>query len=319
MTIKVLLLVPALLGAQQTPIFRSAVDLVRVPAVVTDRAKPVRGLTAKDFTLLDSHVAQTVDVTPLSDLALDVTVVLDVSGSVNGPALDELRGDVQAIAASLQSHDRIRLITFGEAVRDVFGFQPGGGPLPVDRIRGGGLTSLYAALAAALMTDPATDRPQLVFALTDGLDTISFFDARRIVALANATRAALYVALVKPSEASVHSSDDGDALDREHTRVSYPTGGAFNGATVERIAGIYSGGPNVSALKNAVVRTGGALYDKNPGTLVSRFQRALDDFRSGYLLTYTPAGVARGGWHEIAVRTTRRHYSVRARGGYDGG
>jgi hypothetical protein len=51
------------------------------------------------------------------------------------------------------------------------------------------------------------------------------------------------------------------------------------------------------------------------------FLRALDDFRSSYVLRYSPHGVAAGGWHEIAVRVTRpgRGYVVRARKGYVGG
>jgi hypothetical protein len=50
------------------------------------------------------------------------------------------------------------------------------------------------------------------------------------------------------------------------------------------------------------------------------FLRALDDFRTSYVLRYAAEGVARAGWHEIAVRVIKpgTRYDVRARKGYGG-
>lgn len=114
----------------QPQTFRSGVELVRVPVFVTDGTRPIAGLTAADFTLLDQNVPQTATAIPLERQAVDVTLVLDVSGSVQGRALDQLRADVTTIARSLQPDDRVRLITFGETVTDVFGFQPGAPSCP---------------------------------------------------------------------------------------------------------------------------------------------------------------------------------------------
>jgi VWA-like domain (DUF2201) len=311
--------VPGAIEGQQ-PTFRSTVDVVRIPAVVTENGRAVNGLTAGDFELLDANVKQTIDVTPVEGQPVDVTLVLDTSASVSGPALDALRADVQTIAEGLQPNDRVRLITFGGQVHDVFGLQPGGAALPVDRIHGGGVTSLYAALGSALMIDPGIDRPELVFALTDGLDTASFFDAKRLVTIAGSTTASLYVALVKSTDTVLRTSESGEALAGEHTTVEYAPSrrAVLEGQTVTRTFGSYVGGPNVASLKAAVARTGGALYQNASGTLVSRFQSALAEFRSGYVLSYRPAGSPRPGWHDIVVHTTNRRYTVRARGGYDG-
>jgi hypothetical protein len=306
-------------AARQQPTFRSTVDAVRIPAVVTEGGRAVNGLTAGDFELLDANVKQTIEVVPVEGQPVDVTLVLDTSGSVSGPALDALRTAVQAIADGLQPNDRVRLITFGGQVRDVFGLKPGGTAIPIDRIRGGGVTSLYAALGSALMIDPAIDRPQLVFALTDGLDSASFFDAKRVVALAGSTTACLYIALVKSTDAVLRTSDDSGPLAGEHTTTQYAPSrrGVLEGRTVTRTFGSYVGGPNVASLKAAVARTGGALYQNVSGTLVARFQAALSEFRSGYVLSYTPSA-PRGGWHEIVVKVKNPKYTVRARGGYDG-
>ena len=46
--------------------------------------------------------------------------------------------------------------------------------------------------------------------------------------------------------------------------------------------------------------------------------RILDEFRSSYVLRYTPRGVDRPGWHEIDVRIVRPgSFTVRARKGYE--
>lgn len=304
---------------QPTTTFRSAVEAVRVPAVVTDGSHAVAGLTAADFELLDSNVPQTIEARPIEGQPLDVTLVLDVSGSLEGPALNALRGDVQTIAESLQPSDRVRLVTFGSTVSDLFGFQSGGAPLAVDRIVTGGLTSFYDALAAALMVDPEIERPQLVFALTDGMDNTSFLDARRVASLAGTTPPTLYLALVDPNQ-PVRRFDNGtNPLTTEQSAIEYAekSGSVYEGfSIVRRSAGPFMGPPDVQTLKAAVARTGGAFYDKVHDSLPDRFAKALEDFRSGYLLSYTPTGVPAPGWHEIVVRTKNHRYTVRARGGY---
>lgn len=314
-----LVILSATQTATQPQTFRSGVELVRVPVLVTDGTRPIAGLTAADFTLLDQNVPQAATAIPLERQPVDVTLVLDVSGSVQGRALDQLRADVTTIARSLQPDDRVRLITFGETVTDVFGFQPGGAQLPLDRIASGGATSLYAALGAALIVDPSNDRPQLVFALTDGIDNASFLDAGRIAALASVSSASLYIALVDSSEPVQRFAGASDPLAAERSTLTYrPSRGSVyeQHPVVTRSVGPYVLGPNLPALRAAVAHTGGALYDKAPGTLPARFQHALDDFRGGYLLSYAPTGVTRGGWHDIVVHANNPHYTVRARSGY---
>ena len=108
---------------------------------------------------------------------------------------DEARKEF-AIAESLQPNDRFRLITFAGDATDVSGLQPGGVRFPVDRISGGGATSLYNALAAALISFPQSDRLQVVFGFSDGLDNMSFLDASGLAVLAGYSKAMLYLTLV---------------------------------------------------------------------------------------------------------------------------
>jgi len=310
-------------GAQQ-PTFRSGVDVVAVPVAVTDRGRPVAGLKAADFEILDSGVAQRLTGTVLlENLPVDVTLVLDSSGSVKGRALDQLKVDVQSMANDLQLSDRVRLLTFADEVADVFGLQPAGARLPVERIEGGGATSFYAALAAALMLQPSADRPHLIFAASDGRDNSSFLDANRILALSGYSNASLYVALVDPSEALLRVEDPKTAPPEQST-VVVPLNrrkGLLSGIqAVSRSTGQFVGGPNLPLLKGIVARTGGVLYEHPAsGTLPEMFREAVADFRSAYVLNYTPEGVERAGWHDITVRVKKGRYTIRARKGYDGG
>jgi len=46
------------------------------------------------------------------------------------------------------------------------------------------------------------------------------------------------------------------------------------------------------------------------------FGKALNELRARYLLTYSPAGVSREGWHDVRVTLTNARGDVTARPGY---
>lgn len=289
----------AVVSAEQAPTIRSGVDGVVVPVSVTEAYRPVPGLTSSDFTLQDNGVAQDFTCTTGESLSVDVTLLIDTSASVKGKALEQFNADVQRIAESLSPNDRLRLITFAGDATDVSGLQPGGVSMPIGQITAGGATSLYNAVAASLIASPRSDRPQLVFAFSDGLDNMSFLDASGLVSLAGHSHAVLYLTLVtNPAPTSARG-------------VFLSQG---NGRFVP-----YDGGPNRRLLDEAANRTGGAVYQRAAGTSLSAlFAQALDEFRSSYLLTFTPQGVKAGGWHTLTVKTKVPGRRVRSRTGYEG-
>ncbi|HEY6357765.1 MAG TPA: VWA domain-containing protein, partial [Vicinamibacterales bacterium] len=286
------------------PTFRARAEAVAVQVVVHDKAQPVTGLTEADFELTDNGVRQAVATASLAAVPIDVTIVLDTSGSVEGLALAQFKTDVQAMNDRLATSDRIRLICFADAVSDVFGLQPAGTKLPLDAITGGGMTQLYTALAAALVMTSGIDRPQLVLAFTDGRDSESYADADRILSLAPFSAGSVYLVLSESTSSSEMRASELSSI----RGVIYSAHGAF------------AGGPNRSALRALAQRTGGTLYERPAGeALPTIFQKLLADFRTGYVLTYIPTGVPRGGWHEIRVQSKNPVYTIRARDGYDGG
>ena len=66
--------------------------------------------------------------------------------------------------------------------------------------------------------------------------------------------------------------------------------------------------------------TGGRLFAiESTKDLSATFSKILEEFRMRYLVSYSPQGVARGGWHRLEVRVKNRNVSVKARPGYFAG
>jgi hypothetical protein len=65
--------------------------------------------------------------------------------------------------------------------------------------------------------------------------------------------------------------------------------------------------------------TGGRPYEGDDRSdLSATFRAILDEFRDRYLVTCTPRGVPRDGWHALDVEVTRPGARVKARPGYQG-
>jgi VWFA-related protein len=70
-------------------------------------------------------------------------------------------------------------------------------------------------------------------------------------------------------------------------------------------------------LEELTALTGGRLYEvERTQHLESVFLGVLEEFRHRYLVSYTPRGVSRSGWHQLEVRVNQRGVTVKARPGY---
>src|SRR5262245_61615421 len=99
-----------------TPTFRTRGEGVRIDVLVTDRERPVAGLTTKDFALTDHGIAQTVEAASLATLPLDIILVLDLSVSLGEEGLQHLARGADALLARLKPEDRAALVTFSQVV-----------------------------------------------------------------------------------------------------------------------------------------------------------------------------------------------------------
>lgn len=313
-------IVAAVLGAAvaraQVPVFRAGVDAVIVDVDVRDGGRPVASLVAADFELLDNGVAQTVDARSLKDVPLDVTLLVDASGSVDGRRLDRLKSGVRDTAQWLRADDRWTVIAIEHVLREIVPMQPPRVTAAVDALRASGGTALYDGLGAALMQPTMPGRRQLIVAYTDGDDTSSILDPASLLEIARRSDALMDIVVpVENARDQAGAPRSGSMAQQTDSLVNRATSVAQQTTTAD------GGFPNERTLTELTTRTGGRLLVVDYKDSVSAtFKQVLDEYRTSYLLQYTRTGVAAPGWHDLVVRVKRPgHLDVRARRGYWGG
>jgi VWFA-related protein len=287
------------------PQYRSAIDLVTMNVSVHEGTRVKAGLTPEDFELRDNGVVQSLRDFAREPLPLDVTLLIDLSGSVRDDQRKRIDEAANDVAKSLRPDDRGGLIVFAGGIAEHR-------PLtrPPFRIRLGdavGLrvgTSLYDAIALALTPPPVADRRSLLIVMTDGVDTTSFLDVRRLVDLAKYThpRVDLIIAHDEITTATLRRMRDGRAEDAASPLFT----------VLEQMLKLER------SIEPVVDLTGGQVAIHGEGGDYGRtFLNAIDEFRASYVLRYVATGVARGGWHEVQVTIKRPgNFSVRTRRGY---
>jgi von Willebrand factor type A domain len=279
---------------QDRPVFRVESDIVSVNVSVRQGNRPVANLRAGDFQLFDNGVPQVVHSVAIQSVPVDVTLVIDVSGSVIG-SLEKTKADVATIASLLESSDRLRVLVFSTKVSEVMPLREVGDSINVSAWQDGGLSAVNEAIVTGLITPSTLGRSQLVVCVTDGRDNMSAIDAATVVEVARRSEAVLYVATV-----------GGNGF-----RLQIPP---------KPVEGVAESG--IESLDKAATSTGGGILRQGlfRGSLVESVRAVFADFRQSYVLTFRPDGVARTGWHELAVKLSRPgNYSVQARRGYFAG
>jgi VWFA-related protein len=146
--------------SQQT-VFKARQDLVRLDIMVADRNKPIVGLTAADFTVLDDGVPQKIDFVSYDELPLNVALNLDASGSIAGQRLQDLRAAGRAVLDQLRKDDRAALVSFSETVSLHTELTTDWSHLRnvLDESQSRGQTSLVDASLAGLVVAASSKRP----------------------------------------------------------------------------------------------------------------------------------------------------------------
>jgi VWFA-related protein len=286
------------LGQSTAPTFRAGVDVVTVDALVTEGARAVTGLTARDFELRDSGVIQAIDTVSVDEAPVSVLLALDTSNSVEGPTLAHLKDAATAAVDALAANDRAAILTFADAVtlRADWGTPSAAIRQAIATATAGGSTSLYdAAYAAVTLRDALPARRFFVLLFSDGGDTSSWLPARAMLERARRADAVVYLVTLRPP--------------RPDARLEYRAG-----------VDLWKEGDRpaaVPAIVELTTMTGGqAFMASRPDRLREAFSAIVTQFRSRYLITYRPRGVDAGGWHPIELKVSGRTAAIRARRGY---
>ena len=269
----------ALAVAPAPQVFRATTEVVLVDVLVREGSRPVRNLTAADFIVYDAGAPQPIDQASVEQLPIDLTLLLDTSGSTKAVA-EQFRRGAGRVAAMLGPDDRVRLMAFATEVAELSPLlralpAPGATIQPPS-----GGTSLYDALllTMARRTDPA--RRHVIVTFTDGEDTTSVSQPVDVTSGARMSESVVH--LVVPAEA------------------------LGSGGTVPS---------RLRAVNDAVEMAGGSIAPLS-GDAVDALKRIFEDLRQSYLLRYTPTWKALPGWHSLSVRVTTPGVTIRARRGY---
>ena len=279
-------------AAQPPAVFKVNQVVVSVNVSVKDRNRPVTGLTSRDFALWDNGVPQGIQSISVEDVPVDVTLFLDTSGSTV-TAHQAMARAVERVRGMLRASDRFRVLTIGLTVDTAVPWRSPQGPLELDLLEVHGISLIFDAVFAALAHTPEPGRRHLIIALTDGEDGCSVVSEEAVGAAAERSDALLHWVEMRGL------SGDHDT----HLGATCP----------ERLRRW------TTRLQKATEVSGGEWHRgwvSGRGDPVRAFERVFSEFRQSYVLTYSPDGVPRGGWHTLRVEVPGRRLTVRARGGY---
>lgn len=209
---------------------------------------------------------------------INVILALDVSASTDGQRQADLRRASEVLLSGLVAGDRAALTTFSHAV--------------TARTK---LTEDLGSVRASL----GRIRPSGETAVLDGVFV------------------ALMTAQAQPGRSLLVLCTDG------YDTSSWLTSGEAIEAAKRSNAVIYAvtaadGGAEADLRELTDITGGQTIKVASSRDLTATFQRVLSDFRSRYVLTFTPRDVDPGGAHRLDVRVKRPNLTVKARPGYVG-
>jgi Ca-activated chloride channel homolog len=260
----------------QQATFSSRAFVVRVDVLATEKGIPVSGLTAADFELLDNDVPQSIDVVDTQEVPVNAVLALDTSASTAGKRLQELIGAADALLDDLRPAEPAAITTFSHMVAPRV-------PLTTDR----GAVRDVLRLVEPNGNTAAMDGAYVAMMSAEAVDgrplVVVFTDG---VDTASWLRPADLLDAAKRASAVVYAVATGDAR-------RWPL------------------------LKDLSDATGGRMISlESTRDLRGEFRKILTEFRSRYLLAFTPRGVSEKGFHRLTVRSKRRGVEIKARAGY---
>jgi Ca-activated chloride channel homolog len=222
--------------------FRVGVDLVHFAVVVTDKhGKPVSGLTAADFEVLERGKRQRVTYFAGEESALapplHLGFLLDNSGSMEADIKDVRSAAIKFLNQNEQAAD-VTLVDFDTEVR-VSRYGQNDYPRLIERIRSRrpeGWTAFYDALGVYLSGAASQVGQKILVIYTDGGDTRSSINAGEVIDLLKASDVTLYaIGYLEHQSSSIRNNSRSEL----HRFASLTGGQAFFPTSVKELDEIY--------------------------------------------------------------------------------
>ncbi len=284
--------------AARQPVFKSGVELIRIPVSLTQGDKPVEPgvLTAADFKVTEDGVAQPVALFERESLPLSICIVVDASGSMAvGSTTQFALAALRQVLTRLLPEDEVSIIAFAGHPVVVAPWTPAPDVAKLAmKLEADGSTSLNDAVVAALQVITGAKNPRpVVLLITDGGENSSRTSLTEIVKTRRQSETQVYAFNVVTPAATQRPMLRGPGGDRITTS------------------------PTLPVLPRLISDSGGFEYHVLTGSDTATLARAfVDDLRFQYTLGYTPLKPLDGKYRRVTIAVTKRGFRVRHRGGY---
>lgn len=211
-------------------------DITAVVTALDGSGLPQSGLAPAQFRATDGEqpvAVMRVDTTENESLPLSVVLVLDVSGSMSGGALDGAKRAAADFIASLRPNDQAGLVTFNDSVAIRVGLTGDRGALTgaIGGLQASGGTALYEAVQTGVyMARVAPSERKAVVVLTDGENTAQ-----------SQTTADGSLAVGRQGHLPIFTVGFGAAPDEGYLRtLASATQGQYRAATAGNVGAVYA-------------------------------------------------------------------------------
>jgi Mg-chelatase subunit ChlD len=160
---------------QQDPAIKLEATLVTVPVIASDRdGRYIPDMSREDFTLYEDDTKQEIVFFATVSEPFHVVLMLDTSASTQDK-LGQIKSAATTFVEQLKPADRVKVIAFDDAVRDLCEFTSDRTELrqAIDRTQPGRGTKLYDAVALALRAMRSIKGRKAIVLFTDGVDRTS--------------------------------------------------------------------------------------------------------------------------------------------------
>ena len=250
-------------------------------SVVDARGRPINGLKATDFTVLEDDVPQKLDMAGADTMPATYTLLVDSSQSMSR-RMDFVREAARDLPAHLRRDDQVVIAPFSKTLGAVTGPTKDRETIAgaIDAIQSSGGTSILDSLEDAAHRLDGVKGRQIIVLITDGYDENSRSTFEDSLEAVKATQATVYVIGI---------------------------GG---------IAGISLRGEDM--LKRLALETGGrAFFPAREFQLTDVHGLIAEDVQERYIISYTPLNQRLDGtFRSIKVVTADPTRTVRTRDGY---
>ena len=296
----------ALLALSQTTVFRSGVDLVRIPISLTpidQSAAAPDSLTSADFAISEDGVMQQVALLERESVPIRVCVLLDVSHSMVEPRASRLAmGAYGHVINELSQSDEVSVVGFAMSSFVAMSWRDASKAATHQlKLRSEGGTAIIDAIKTAMrQIEQSTPGRSAILIITDGGENASAADLQDVVATRRQSETEIYAFKVagKPAD----------------NPLLKPRFGSRPGLPPKPIP---TPNPMVDVLPQLVGDSGGQIFEiASDGDVSASAKRFVNGLRTQYTLAYSPRKPFDGTYRRIQVEIRAPGYTVRHRRGY---